>query len=112
MPKRASARAWTMSRMDAPALRVRYSPRFAENMTYRVELANRAVRDLEFLYLDKNAGASSCRPLVQPAGGSRVCAGNISLSLSRCPGGSKAETKIAAAALWQEAPRLSSNLRN
>jgi toxin ParE1/3/4 len=24
-------------------------------MTYRVELANRAVRDLEFLYLDKNA---------------------------------------------------------
>ena len=27
-------------------------------MTYRVELANRAVRDLEFLYLEKNAAES------------------------------------------------------
>src|SRR5271157_2243771 len=41
--------------MDAPARHVKFSTRFAANMAYRVELANRAVRDLELLYLEKNA---------------------------------------------------------
>src|ERR1035441_1978672 len=55
MRKKASARVFTMLRMDAPARRVKYSTRFAANMIYRVELANRAVRDLELLYLEMNA---------------------------------------------------------
>src|SRR5271167_60356 len=58
MRKRASARVWTTWRMDAAAQRVKYSTKFAANMTYRVELANRAIRDLEILYAEKNAAES------------------------------------------------------
>ena len=55
MRKKASARVWTMLHMDVPARRAKYSTRFVANMTYRVELADRAVRDLELHYLEKNA---------------------------------------------------------
>src|SRR5215469_13050890 len=44
--------------MDAPGRPGKCLTRSAANMTYRVDLANRAARDLEFLYLEKNAAES------------------------------------------------------
>jgi hypothetical protein len=58
MRKRAFVRVWTTWHMDGPARRVMHSTRFAANMTYLVEFAARAVRDLEILYLEKNAAES------------------------------------------------------
>src|ERR1035438_8793962 len=51
-------RGWTMLRMDSPAGRVKPSTKFAANMTYRVELTDRAARDREHFYLEKNASKS------------------------------------------------------
>src|SRR5271166_5024718 len=47
-----------MLRLDVPARRAKSSTGFASNMAYRVELTDRAARDLELLYLEKNAAES------------------------------------------------------
>ena len=44
--------------MDALARREMYLTRFAANMTYLVEFAARAARDLEILYVENNAAES------------------------------------------------------
>src|ERR1700676_1121873 len=59
MPRKAYAKVQMMWRVVALARRERYLMKFAANMTYRVELTARAVRDLEILYLEKNATESS-----------------------------------------------------
>ena len=44
--------------MDVPARRKRCLTRFAASMTYHIEFAARAARDLEALYVEKNAAES------------------------------------------------------
>jgi hypothetical protein len=58
MQRRVYARAWMMWHMVAPARRGRYSREFGANMAYSVEFSARAARDLEMLYLEKNAAES------------------------------------------------------
>ena len=82
-------------------------------MAYRVELADRAARDLELLYLEKNAAESQAAARWYNRLEEAVSTlGRYPLSLPCCPGSSKDETKVVALALRQEAPRLSSHLRN
>src|SRR3974377_1927550 len=58
MPKRASDRARRTWRVGARVRRERRLTRSGGDMTYRVELTDRAVRDLEILYLEKNTHGS------------------------------------------------------
>src|ERR1700691_1678986 len=57
-PRKASVKVGTMLHTVVPVRRERYLTRFAANMAYRVEFAARAARDLEILYLEKNAAES------------------------------------------------------
>src|ERR1700676_4732736 len=56
--KKASGRVLMMYPADEPDPRKRHLTRFAANMPYLIEFSDRAVRDLEFLYIEKNAAES------------------------------------------------------
>jgi hypothetical protein len=49
---------WTTSHTLVPARRERSLTRFVADMPYRVEFAARAARDLEILFVEKNAAES------------------------------------------------------
>src|ERR1700691_5891467 len=57
-PRKASVKVGTMLHTVVPVRRERYLTRFAADMAYRVEFAARAARDLEILYVEKNAAES------------------------------------------------------
>src|ERR1700730_11909667 len=56
--KRESARGSMMWPTDAPDLPKRYLTKSGANMAYHIEFADRATRDLEALYVEKNAAES------------------------------------------------------
>src|SRR5258708_33063362 len=58
MKTKLSARGLMTWPTDAPARRERCSTKFGVNMTYLVEFTSRAARDLEILYIEKNAAES------------------------------------------------------
>ena len=81
-------------------------------MAYLIEFANRAARDLETLYVEKNAAESQTAARWYEGLEEAVSA------LARYPrrwpraGSSKDKTETAAFALRQKAPRLSGYIRN
>jgi hypothetical protein len=82
-------------------------------MAYHIEFADRAARDLEALYVEKNAAESQMASqfsVVPRAGGGGIRACDLSRSLCYSSGSWKAETGIAALALRQEASRLSGHI--
>ena len=88
-----------------------YSTKFAANMTYRVELAHRAFRDLEILYVEKNAAESQAA--VKWYNGLEEAVYTLATLPHRCPVAPEApedEAEVMTPALWQEAPCLSSHL--
>jgi hypothetical protein len=58
MQRKGSVKVWTTLRVAALSPQKQYLTRFAASMAYRVEFAARAARDLEILYVEKNAAES------------------------------------------------------
>ena len=80
-------------------------------MTYLVEFAACAVRDLEILYREKNAAESHAAARWYSELELAVYAlASYPPSLPRSPGGSEDEARVTEPALWQEASRLSGHL--
>src|SRR5258706_15971744 len=62
MKTKLSARGLMTWPTDAPARRERSSTKFGVNMTYLVEFTSPAVRNMEILYIEKNAAESYTAP--------------------------------------------------
>jgi len=77
-------------------------------MAYHVEFADRAARDLEALYVEKNAAESLAASRWYNGLEEAVYA--LVIYPDRCPVAPEAKTGIAALALRQEASRLSGHI--
>src|SRR5580704_11419618 len=105
--KKESARGSMTWPTDAPGPPKRSLTTSVANMAYHIEFADRAARDLEALYVEKNdAESEAASRLVQRHGGGGLRACDPSRSQPYGPGSSKAKTRIAAPALRQETSRV------